>query len=208
MDAFAFECATTVAAFSEQMNSRADRGNSDFDQRHSVTGWGSWEIWRGLRIASVAAWRSGLPFTVFAPLADAPALYNRRAQLISRDSYGTGAVEGGRRWLNPLAFDYPPFGRQGNLGRNSLRGPGQFNADVSLSRAFPLRALGESGRLVCRVDVYNVLNHVNLGAVDPYLDSPTFGQATYGRVGRRGFPALTPFQENARTAQGMIQVFF
>lgn len=200
--------ATTVAAFSEQMNSRADRGNSDFDQRHSVTGWGSWEIWRGLRIASVAAWRSGLPFTVFAPLADAPALYNRRAQLISRDSYGTGDVEGGRRWLNPLAFDYPPFGRQGNLGRNSLRGPGQFNADVSLSRAFPLRALGESGRLVCRVDFYNVLNHVNLGAVDPYLDSPTFGQATYGRVGRRGFPALAPFQENARTAQGMIQVFF
>src|SRR5262245_10123922 len=47
----------------------------------------------------------------------------------------------------------------GNVGRNVLHAPSQFNLDFSLARGF---ALGESSRLELRAEFFNALNHVNL----------------------------------------------
>ena len=68
---------------------------------------------------------------------------------------------------------------------------------------------GESARVVLRADFYNALNHANLNNPDPLISSPTFGQATRGRVGRdTGFPALIPLNETARQVQLVLKIEF
>ena len=37
-------------------------------------------------------------------------------------------------YLNPAAFTTPAIGTYGNMGRNSIQGPGRFSLDVSLTR--------------------------------------------------------------------------
>jgi len=62
--------------FSQEFNSRIDRGNADFDKRHDLTVVSTWEVpafpgsstlarlTRGWRISELAAFRSGFPFSV------------------------------------------------------------------------------------------------------------------------------------------------
>lgn len=197
-----------MAAFSRAIDPRGDRGNSDFDQRHNFVMWGIWELPRPLRswrFASLAAFRSGFPFTVLAPNSNATAVYNRRADVLKANPY---AVEAGTFWLDPSAFAEPADGQQGNLGRNALRGPGFLNVDASLSRTFALRGNGERQNVVVRADVFNLFNHANLQPPNVYLASATFGQSQRGRTGRSSFPSLTPFRETGRIIQLMLQVHF
>ena len=197
-----------TAAFSRQLSPGGDRGSSDFDQRHSLVAWGVWDLPRkvqSLRLATLAAFRSGFPFTVFAPNYNAPGIYNRRADLLRPKPY-FGQSE--PLWINPFAFGMPADGQQGTLGRNALRGPGFFNFDVSASRAFSLRTRRERETFVLRADIFNLFNHANLQTPDPYLVSETFGQSKRGRTGRGGFPSLTPFRETGRVIQFMLQVRF
>jgi carboxypeptidase family protein len=81
----------------------------------------------------------------------------------------------------------------GNVGRNALRGPQQTNIDFSIIRRFPF---GESRTVEFRVEIFNLLNHVNLanpisdvnavipsgGAIDPntgqILHPGDFGRIT------------------------------
>jgi hypothetical protein len=72
-----------------------------------------------------------------------------------------------------------------------------------------VKPLGEAGRLVLRADAFNVLNHANLNQPSPFLNTSTFGVATYGRQGlQSGFPALTPLNETARQIQLLLRLEF
>jgi hypothetical protein len=217
-----------LATFTRQFDSRVDRGNSDFDQRHNLVVLSIWEIpalfpasraapvLRGWQFSQLAAVRSGFPYTVNAPspvsLEGGDPLLNNRADLA--DPAGASAfatVDGGRRLLNAGAFRIPAGGRLGSSGRNNFTGPGLFNIDLSLSRSFAVRTLGEAGRVTLRADVFNVLNHANLNNPEPFLssDNRTFGVALYGRKGRStGFPAVAPFNETARQVQLLLRVQF
>jgi hypothetical protein len=42
-----------------------------------------------------------------------------------------------------------------------MRGPGQFNWDLSLVKDTHLRWLGEGGNLQFRAEIFNILNHSN-----------------------------------------------
>lgn len=109
--------------------------------------------------------------------------------------------------LNASAFANPPPGSNGDLGRNSLAGPGLINIDVSLNRSIPVKWLGEAGHLNLRADAFNFLNHANLNNPYPVLGGATFGQATYGREAQpTGFPGLLPLNETARQIQLMLRV--
>jgi len=200
------------SAFSRQFDSAGDRGNADFDQRHNLVFYSIWELpgrhvlTRNWRIAQLGAIRSGVPYTVFAA-GEAP-LINRRA-----DMRGAGEVDrparGGRILLERQAFATPAAGQNGNLGRNSFAGPGVFNVDLSVSRSFPLRWLGEGGRVTLRADAYNFFNHANLGNPEGFLGSPDFGVARYGRQElSSGFPALAPLREGARIVQLILRLEF
>jgi hypothetical protein len=49
----------------------------------------------------------------------------------------------------------------GNAGRNSIVGPGLFNADLSLYKNFAVPKISESFKVQFRAEFFNVLNHPN-----------------------------------------------
>ncbi len=65
--------------------------------------------------------------------------------------------------------------RQGNLGRNALRGFGATQWDFAVHRDFPVR---ETIKLQFRAEMFNVLNHPNFGQPNVNLNDSKFGQAT------------------------------
>jgi Carboxypeptidase regulatory-like domain/TonB dependent receptor-like, beta-barrel/TonB-dependent Receptor Plug Domain len=209
-------------------NSRdADRGNSDFDQRSNWVVFSYWEppglpgkiagaFSRNWRIAQTLVVRSGLPYSVYAGFQPCQPVCNTRANLLAPGlvSAVTGNVTGGKALLNPAAFSVPPDGTNGNSGRNAFTGPGFWNLDLSLGRTLALPRLRESTRLEVRADAFNVLNHANLQPPANFLGAfpdsvfPGFGTALFGRTGKAGFPALTPFVENARQVQILVRLQF
>jgi len=215
------------AAFTQQFTPNSDIGNSDYDQPQNLVLFSYWDLptalqgtkfgalFRGWTAAGLAAFRSGLPYTVIdntsAVLPGSGTLINPRPDLINPNPVLSNPtpVPGGMQLLNPAAFA-GVSDAIGSLGRNSLIGPGIYNIDLSLARTFDLPWLGESGRLTLRADIYNSLNHANLNNPDPLLgDTATFGSAQFGRLGDpSGFPAVSPLNETPREIQLMLRVAF
>jgi hypothetical protein len=81
---------------------------------------------------------------------------------------------GGRR-INSAAFEAPPSGQEGNLGRNQVRALGAWQQDFALRREFPVH---ENLRLQFRVEAFNIYNHPNFGSIQTSLTAPNFGEAT------------------------------
>jgi hypothetical protein len=79
------------------------------------------------------------------------------------------------RYFNTAAFGRNVAGTFGNVGRNTMRGPGQSSVDFGLIREVTLH---ESLRLQFRAEAFNVLNKVNLGNPNAMQSSPNFGQIT------------------------------
>jgi Carboxypeptidase regulatory-like domain/TonB-dependent Receptor Plug Domain len=218
------------AAFSEQFNPNADRGNSDFDQRHNLVIFSYWNLptpsrsskWsyllRDWTVSELAAFRSGFPFTVFGTsttVTGGGEIINNRVNILNPGQTmlpNRVPVPGGELLLNAADFTEAAPSTLGNEGRNAFTGPGFYSLDVSLARSFPLRWLGESGRLRFRADAFNFLNHANLGNPDPFFTFPlssTFGIATFGRQGvQSGFPAVSPLNETPRQIQLSVRVEF
>jgi hypothetical protein len=94
-----------------------------------------------------------------------------------------GTVDGPAGWLNPAAFSNPETGTFGNLGRNTERGPSFLQLDASL---FKNVSLTERQKLQLRVEVYNVINRLQLPPVPNanILAEASFGQFfnTFGRT--------------------------
>jgi len=210
---------SNVATFSRAFDSRADRGNSDFDQRQNLVFYSVWDLpaawgstragflFRRWRLAQIAAFRTGFPYTVAAP--SGTVVYNNRADLVSPSYALRQDVSGGKLLLNAAAFQAPPVDVLGNTARNAFSGPGLLNVDVSLGRSFRPRWMGESGRFTLRADVFNFLNHANLNNPVAVVGSPEFGVAQYGRTDRNaGFPSLAPLNETARQVQLILRVEF
>lgn len=214
------------AAFTQQFNPNSDIGNSDYDQRHNLVLFSYWNLppalqstkfgvlFRGWMLAGLAAFRSGLPYTVIdnaSPVVPGSGtLINPRPDLINPNPVLSSPVSipGGEQLLNPAAFA-GVTDAMGTLGRNSLIGPGIYNIDLSFGRYFSLPWLGESGRLMIRADAFNVLNHANLNNPDPYLGDSTFGSAQFGRLGDpSGFPAVSPLNETPREVQLLLRIEF
>ncbi|CAN5764044.1 TonB-dependent receptor [soil metagenome] len=164
------------------------RGPSDFDIRHSFSGAVTYEL-PSLRAGAIVnavlnGWatdttlvaRSGVPvdigafrdlgfgFNFFSPdLVTGVPLY-----------IDDPTAPRGRRF-NRNAFSLPTELRNGNLGRNFLRGFGAWQVDFALRRRFKLT---ERFNLQFRSEFFNVFNHPNFGAPSGNLSSPTFGIST------------------------------
>lgn len=65
--------------------------------------------------------------------------------------------------------------RQGNLGRNALRGFGATQWDLAIHRDFLIH---ESLKLQFRAELFNVLNHPNFGQPKGNISDPQFGVST------------------------------
>ena len=218
------------SSFSEQFNPRADRGNSDFDQRQNLVIFSYWNIpspvpnsrwgWllRDWAVGELAAFRSGFPFTVLGTstaVAGGGQIVNNRPNILDprQTVYANPIpVPGGERLLNAAGFAEAAASTLGNEGRNAFTGPGFYSLDLSVARSFPVRWMGEAGRIRFRADAFNFLNHANLGNPDPLFTFPlssTFGTATFGRQGAQsGFPAISPLNETPRQVQLSLKVEF
>lgn len=74
----------------------------------------------------------------------------------------------------------PGAGQIGSAGRNSLRGPSFFQADVAVSKNI---SITERVSMKFRADAYNVFNNVNLGNPNPTVDSSSGGEISSLAVG-------------------------
>lgn len=169
---------------SDQYNYRLDHGPAVFDRAsiftvgHTVmlpfghgqrwgansSGWvnailGGWQ-WTG-----VTTVESGLPFSVVqgnnASLNtfDMTLRPDRTSNPFSGSCSNGLTTRSANCWFNPGAFSAPPAFTFGNTSRNSLRGPGLFDADWGLHKNFKLT---EKLGLLFTWDVFNAFNHPNL----------------------------------------------
>ena len=146
--------------FTRQFDSRADRGNADFDIRHNLIFYSIWEapwtsgsrwpgrILAGWQFSQLAAIRSGLPYTLYSPGSNIPQsggiLVGTRFDIASQSLLDASyPVQGGVRVVTDGSVAVPNAGQIGNLGRNALRGAGFWNLDLSLTRSFRLTPLGK-----------------------------------------------------------------
>jgi hypothetical protein len=116
--------------------------------------------------------------------------------------------------FNYLAFDVPPTDRQGNVGRNSLRGYPAWQADFAIHRDFSLTRLI---KLEGRSEFFNAFNHptfgdpdMNLGSYtkDSLVRNPTFGFITQMRNTQLGGLQQSYQVGGSRTIQVSLKCFF
>jgi len=72
---------------------------------------------------------------------------------------GAGLILGApQRYFDPTAFGLPDAGFLGNLGRNTLAGPGMVSFDAGLHK---ILSRNERHDLRLRLEVFNLSNHPN-----------------------------------------------
>ena len=166
-----------------------DRGNSDFDIRHAFTAGVAYNLpapeSNGFAHSTLSGWsldsfifaRTAAPVDVVSGLvfADGIGLSPRPNVVAGAPFVLYGPQYPGGKALNPASFIAPPTGRQGDFGRNVLRGFGAWQADLALQRQFHLT--GKVG-LRFRGEFFNIFNHANFGSPTNKLTSPLFGRST------------------------------
>ena len=176
-----FGAALATPANSQPFNRHADWGPCIFDTRHifnaslvALSSWKSENTWTSRllsnwQLAPLFHVSSGQPLTVTTGHDDSLTdLNNDRPNQVLADVYS--ATQGCKsspcvQWINPAAFVPNPTGTFGDVGRNSLRGPGTVNVDVALSRIF---GITERFRLEARAEAFNIVNHANfVGGISP-----------------------------------------
>ena len=116
-----------------------------------------------------------------------------------------GGIErfgGGVRYFSAAQiaqFSIAAPGSIGNSGRNTFRGPGFFNTDMSLVKKFRIR---ETIAATFRAEAYNLFNTVNFSAPSVNLQTPT----TFGIISST--PTGASNQSGARILQGALRFDF
>jgi hypothetical protein len=166
-----------------------DRGDSDFDIRHSFSGGVTYALPSPAAGAAARAilanWsvdafvlaRSAPPVDVVGALSITgnvvlsarPNVNPGVPQVLYGDQYPGGMI------LNGAAFTPAPGGQQGDLERNVLRGFGASQCDLAFQKSV---GLAQRTALRFRVEIFNVFNQANFGSPTNLLTSPLFGRST------------------------------
>ena len=84
------------------------------------------------------------------------------------------------KWFNTdttTLWTLPALGTFGNSPRNQVRGPGNFNTDLSLTKIFPLSGVN-SRRFEVRIEAFNVFDNVHLNNPNGTMNNANFGRIT------------------------------
>jgi len=132
--------------------------------------------WRGSAVYQV---QTGFPLTisVFGDTANAGTVVGEnpiRANLTGQKIFPSG-TRNANTWFNPTAFVAPPAYTFGNVGRNTVYGPGMQTMDLALDRVF---SVTEKTRFEARAEFFNAFNHTNLGTPNRFVNTANFGSIT------------------------------
>jgi carboxypeptidase family protein len=137
------------------------------------------KVTKGWRLSAIFQAQSGFPFTisVFGDTANAGTLLGEnpiRANYTGQPIFGPG-THTAASWFNTAAFATPAAFTFGNVGRNTVYGPGRQTLDLALQREF---VITENMKLQLRAEAFNALNHTNLGTPNRFVNTPQFGTIT------------------------------
>jgi|HubBroStandDraft_6_1064221.scaffolds.fasta_scaffold00305_25 outer membrane receptor protein involved in Fe transport len=141
------------------------------------------KIANGWEFSASAGWQTGFPFSIFSGADNSlSGMLGDRADL-AVSSVQQAVLGGGRshasevqEWFNTSAFVPNAIGTFGDTGKNILRGPRYFDADLA---AIKNTKINERLSLEFRAEFFNAFNNVNFGRPDGNLAD--IG-ATYGEI--------------------------
>ena len=163
----------------------AERGLSNFDQRHLVnlsvqyttgqgkgggtllTGWRG-KVYKEWTVQAQAIEGTGLPETPYV----AAVLISGYNSFVRPNVTGASAQAANGRFVNPGAFAAPATGMFGNARRNSITGPNQFSLNTALLRTF---RLPHKLTLDAQIAAANAINHVSYSSYVTNINSTQFG---------------------------------
>jgi len=177
---------------------KADRGLSAFHAKHNLTFNWTYEIpfgrsLKGLAGALVKGWqinnistiRSGHPFEVRLGFNRSGNLNTTGFSMHERPNVVTGVnpiIGSPDQYLDVAAFSLPTVNTRGNLGRNTLIGPGLVAVDLSLVKTFKF---SEKRRLLFRTEIFNLPNHPNFAipsGLVVFSNAASAVPSTFGRI--------------------------
>jgi hypothetical protein len=151
-----------------------DRGPSSFNVKHNLTFNWSWDVpfgrsldglagglLKGWQVNNVSTFMSGTPFTVRNGFNRSGNLNTTSFSMHDRPDIKPNCnpiLGGPDRYWDINCFELQPANTHGNLGRNSLTGPGLVVVDLSLVKSFDLAG---GRRLQARIETFNLPNHPN-----------------------------------------------
>jgi len=136
---------------------------------------GGWQIGGMMRMSS------GFPLTVTSGVDQSRTAhgYDRPNVVPGVDPNLPAGQRNASQWFNVAAFQMNALGTFGNLGRNTLTGPGVFVIDFSTLKNFNF-----AGKyLQLRIEAFNLLNRPNFG--DPVTN---LAQSNWNAAGNNGIP--------------------
>jgi len=203
-------------------NPRLNRGLSDFNVAQNLEVNYTWEIgtpkWAsGSKAWLLGGWQIGGVFEASTGVPFTPGFGGDALGVKSTDSNidvpnliaGPGCsspVNSGNpvSYIKTQCFAVPnPITLRGNLGRNTLIGPGLANFDFSLFKNNYIKRISDRFNAQFRAEFFNILNHPNFA---PPLDNRNVFDSAGGRVANAGL--ITSTQTPSRQIQFAVKLIW
>ena len=155
---------------SNPYNAAIDYGRSSFDRTQAARISTIYELpGRGMllggwRLTGLYTITSGAPFTPFTGF-DRSGLgggADARPNLVPGASPDP-ILGGPTLYFNPAAFALQPLGTLGNLGRNTVSGPGLSSLDMAIFKNTAIKRISDVFNVQLRAELFNLPNHPNWG---------------------------------------------
>jgi len=160
--------AASTAEFTDPYNTNTDKAVCSFDQTHVFKLNGLYALpfhgnrfVEGWQLTGILTANSGLPVNISDGYDEATG--GSTVALVPRPNYVSGCQQiVGKidEWFNPGCYSLEAPGTLGNLGRNTVRGPGFKDFDFALLKDTKLR---EAMSLQFRAEFFNIFNIDNYG---------------------------------------------
>lgn len=174
--------ANTPAFVEYPANPRVDYGNAATDIRQLASINGTWNLpfrsqrrlIAGWSLSGIVSMQTGFPFSPQLGYNPTGSGDSRNPVRPDRNPAFSGPLYTHTvgEWFNPAAFSSPIAGTVGNLGRDTLTGPGMKELDLSAGKTTTIH---ERMQMQFRAEFFNILNHANFTTPNPvvYSTGPT-----------------------------------
>jgi len=161
-----------IGASTIEIDRKMDRGLSSFDLRHNLatnftysvpgsnlSGLGG-ALRGGWQLGGIVTLSTGIPVTALTGFNRSRDLsrYTPERPNLKAGANNNPVLGGPDRYFDSNVFELQPAGFYGNLGRNTITGPGFVNVDFSLEK---VTSVNERLKVDFRADFFNLLNRAN-----------------------------------------------